>query len=52
MTCLGIFIDYDKSAITKKKTNKHLLCLEYHGDGVMVEWGTTLGKGGKSLSVG
>ena len=28
-----------------KNTPKYLLCCKYHGDGVMVEWGTTVGKG-------
>jgi len=54
MACQEIFIDYDKPAIAnlKKMTNKYLLCLEYHGDGVMVEWVTMLGKGGKSFCGG
>ena len=49
MACQEIFIDYDKPAIQKKKkgknTPKYLLCWNYHGDGVMVEWGTMVGKG-------
>ena len=46
--CQEIFIDYDKPAIPKKRiknTPKYLLWWKYHGDGVMVEWGTTVGKG-------
>ena len=48
MACQEIFIDYDKPASQKKKgknTPKYLLCCKYHGDGVMVEWGTMVGKG-------
>lgn len=48
MACQEIFIDYDKPANCKKKkkmTHKYLLCWKDHGDGVMVEWGTTVGKG-------
>ena len=26
-------------------THKYLLCWKDHGDGVMVEWGTMVGKG-------
>ena len=54
MACQEIFNDYDKPAISqkKKRPNKYLLFLQYHGDGIMVEWGTTFGKGGKSFSAG